>query len=202
MHHTKYWFHTYVCHLTPTVYLKGYYNDDVLAQPTSQLTQKPISCLNGSLQMHFSSVFCVTWKSQDDDEEREDLGVGRPAVPQSPSPPSNRLEVRSLSLPDLDSAYISQHYMQMAQNILTSLLLPCPILSPHNVKLAEEHPIAAGGFANIWKATYAGGEVVLKSYRCYKSFNVTQVITVRWVTRSKCSVGNSLPEILQRDYCA
>lgn len=39
--------------------------------------------------------------------------------------------------------------------------------------------MAAGGSANIYEATYDGRKVVLKSHRCYVSFDVAQVIAVR-----------------------
>ena len=55
----------------------------------------------------------------------------------------------------------------------------CRWLDPEEVKLIGEHPIAAGGFADIWEAMYGGRKVVLKSYRCYMTFDVDKVVAVR-----------------------
>jgi len=58
-------------------------------------------------------------------------------------------------------------------------------LSPEDVELVGEHPVAAGGFANIWQAIHDGRRVVLKSYRRSMSFDVARVIAVR-CNRSLC----------------
>jgi len=59
--------------------------------------------------------------------------------------------------------------------------MPSPYrwLDPEDIKLVGEHPIGAGGFANIWEVTHNGRKAVLKSYRCYVSSDVTQVVAVR-----------------------
>ena len=38
--------------------------------------------------------------------------------------------------------------------------------------------MAAGGFADVWKAMYNGRTVVLKSYRRYMDFDVARVAVV------------------------
>jgi len=66
----------------------------------------------------------------------------------------------------------------MAQDLRPSLQSACPWFGSEDVELIGNHPIAAGGFSDIWEGMYDGRKVVLKSYRCYMSFNVTQVIAV------------------------
>ena len=94
-------------------------------------------------------------------------------------PPPSQFEVRSSPTPDSNGLSLPQHYARMAQDLQPSLSSSCRWLSPKDVDLVGEHPIAAGGFANILEAKYGGRKVVLKSYRCYVSFDVAQVIAVR-----------------------
>lgn len=67
----------------------------------------------------------------------------------------------------------------MARGLLSSLPPPYRLLDPEDVKLVGEHPIAAGGFADIWEGTHDGRKVVLKSFRRHMSFGLAQVIAVR-----------------------
>ena len=134
------------------------------------------------LQLLISGVRTIR-RSQDDDEEREHLAIReysaphtRPLHPPSPSPQSG---VGSLPTSDLNDATLLQRYALMARESLLSLPSPCCSLGSEDVKLVGEGPIAAGGFADIWEATYGGRKVILKSYRCYRSFDATQVATVR-----------------------
>lgn len=130
----------------------------------------------------FFSGFRVISSSQDDDEEREPLiAGGSPLLPSlhHPSPLCNH-EAKSLPTPDTDGITLSQQYARMAQELLPSLLSLYQLLNPHDVKLTGERPIAAGGFTDIWEAIYFGRKVVLKSYRCYISFDVAHVIAVRF----------------------
>ena len=90
----------------------------------------------------------------------------------------SRFEVRSPT-PDSNNTSLSQHYAWVVQDLRTSVLSACRWLSPEDVDLVSEHPIAAGGFANIHEAKYGGRKVVLKSYRCYESFDVARVVAVR-----------------------
>ncbi|KAF9789884.1 kinase-like domain-containing protein [Thelephora terrestris] len=52
----------------------------------------------------------------------------------------------------------------------------CRFLGSEDVKPSGTHPVAAGGFADIWEAIYDGRKVALKSYRCYMRFNVAQAV--------------------------
>jgi hypothetical protein len=79
---------------------------------------------------------------------------------------------------DLDIMTLSQHYAEMAQTLRPFMPLTCCWLSPEDVKPIGNHPIAAGGYANVWEARYDGRRVVLKSYRCYVTFDVTRVTRV------------------------
>ena len=74
---------------------------------------------------------------------------------------------------------LAQRYAQMAQNLRSSLSpTTCHWLDPEDVNLIGEYPIAAGGFANIYGATYDGRKVILKSYRCYELFDAARVVAV------------------------
>ena len=129
-------------------------------------------------------------RPQDDSEEREHLIAEEHATSQLPrrplSPP--QLDARGSTPPDMDDAYLSRCYAQMAQDIIPSLPPTCLRLSPEDVIFISERPIAAGGFTNIHEATHAGRRAVLKSHRCYVSFDIAQVIEVRCSHRGPCRV--------------
>ena len=73
---------------------------------------------------------------------------------------------------------LSRRYAHMAQDLRLSLPSTCRWLGPEDVSLIGERPMVAGGFTNVYEATYYGRKVVLKSYRCYVSFDVAQVLAV------------------------
>jgi hypothetical protein len=128
----------------------------------------------------FLSCLRPTRRSQD--EEREHLILGEGPAPRFLHSPSlsSQSETRGSPAPDLDDLPLSQRYAQMAQELLLSLPSPHS-LGPEDFKPVGQHPIAAGGFADIWEGTYEGRKVMLKSYRCYRmSFDVAQVIAVRY----------------------
>ena len=77
------------------------------------------------------------------------------------------------------SGSLSQHYARMAQDIRPSFPSTCHQLNPEGVNPVGKRPIAAGAFADIYETTYGNRKVVLKSYRCYVSFDVAQVVAVR-----------------------
>ena len=122
-----------------------------------------------------------TYTFQDGGEEREPLIAGGSALLPSPRRPTSlrKLEVKSLSTSDVDGIILSKQYAQMVQEILPYLPPHYPLLDPHDVKFTGEHLVSAGGFADIWEAIHAGRKVVLKSYRCYMSFDVARAVTVR-----------------------
>ena len=107
--------------------------------------------------------------------------VGEHPAPQSPHhpPPPSQLEPRSPHTPGLDDVYHSRRYVQLAQGLPSSSPSTCRWLGPGELKIVSEHPIAAGGFSNVWEGTHDGRKVVLKSYRCYVSFDVANVVSVR-----------------------
>lgn len=117
----------------------------------------------------------TTWALQDDDEERENL-VGGESLAQQISP---QPEVTSSPASDPEDTLPLQRYAQVARDSLSSLPFSCILLSPEDIELTGEHPVAAGGFADIWKAKHDGREVVLKTYRCYRLFDITLVAAVR-----------------------
>jgi len=94
-------------------------------------------------------------------------------------PETPRLEVGGSRTPTLSGVSPSRHYAQVAQDLRPSMPSPYRWLYPEDIKLVGEHPIGAGGFANIWEVTYNGRKAVLKSYRCYVSSDVAQVVAVR-----------------------
>jgi len=94
-------------------------------------------------------------------------------------PETPRLKVGSSPTTSLSGVSPSQRYAQMAQDLRSSMSFTCRWLDPGDIKLVGEHPIGAGGFANIWGVTHNGCKAVLKSYRCYVSSDVAQVVAVR-----------------------
>jgi len=110
---------------------------------------------------------------------KSSVDIGHPP----PQPPhylsrSSQLEVESSPTPDLDDAPSPKSHGQAAQGIRSSLPSTRRWLGPEDINLVGEHPIAAGGFADIYEATHNGCKVVLKSYRCYESFDIARVIAV------------------------
>ena len=94
-------------------------------------------------------------------------------------PGSPQLQVARLSTPGLDAITLSQHCSQIAHVLQPFMPHTCRWLSPEDVKLIGDHPIAAGGFADIWEAVHDGRKVVLKSRRCYVLFDIAQAARVR-----------------------
>ena len=121
-------------------------------------------------------------RSQDDEEEREHLVAAEDCTPQflhNPLPPPLAQSMARGSLgPDLDDTRLSQHYARVAQGILLSLSPSCRRLGLGDINLVSTCPVGGGGFADIYEATHDGRKVVLKSYRCYVSFNIEHVVTV------------------------
>ena len=138
------------------------------------------------------------WRSQDDSEETEHL-VGEKSIieqtlhRQSPPP---QLEVISSPTSDLDDVSILQRCAQMAQEHLLSIPSPRLLLSPEDVEIMDEQPVAAGGSADILKGKYGGREVVLKAYRHYRSCDITRVVVVRHDHPRRVPANSSCPEVL------
>ena len=78
----------------------------------------------------------------------------------------------------MDVVSLSQHYTQIAHVLRPFMPSTCRFLNPEDVKPIGIHPVAAGGFADIWEASYDGRKVTLKSYRCYMTFDIAQVVEV------------------------
>jgi len=130
----------------------------------------------------FASGLRTTRRSQDDEEEGERLISGEAFVPESlnrPSPPP-QLRVVNSSTPDLDDVTLLRRYAQMAREFLSTLPSPgCPLLNPKDLELMDEQPVAAGGYSDVRKAKNNGRNVVLKAHRCYRLFDIAQVVAVR-----------------------
>jgi len=99
-------------------------------------------------------------------------GLHLPPLPSQP-------EVMNSPTSDLDDVTLLRRYAQMAREHLSTLPSSCPLLSPEDVELVGGRPVAAGGFSDIRKAKRDGRNVVLKAYRCYRSFDIAQVFAVR-----------------------
>ena len=129
-------------------------------------------------------------RSQDEEEEREHLLAEEYPAPNAQplhclSPPP-QLEAGSSLTSGLDDATLTKQYAAMAQELLSFLPFPCRLLGPEDIKLVGKYPIAAGRFADLWEGTYNGTKTVLKSYRCYVSFDAARVIAVRYNRCFRC----------------
>jgi hypothetical protein len=51
-------------------------------------------------------------------------------------------------------------------------------LRVEDVAPTGDHPVAAGGFADIWEVMHDGHKVALKSYRCYETLDFAEVAKV------------------------
>lgn len=91
-----------------------------------------------------------------------------------------QLETRSSPTPELNGTSLSQHYVEIVQDLRSSLPPACRWLGPADLDLVGERPFAAGGFADIYEAAQGGRKVVLKSYRYYLSFDVAEVVSVSY----------------------
>lgn len=122
----------------------------------------------------------ITQRPQDDSEERERLvyreSLSEKTVHRQSIPP--QLKVIYFPVSDLDDETLLQQYTQTAQEFLSSLPFPCRLLSPEEVEIADEKPVAAGGSANILKGKHEGSEVVVKAYRYYRLCDITQIVAV------------------------
>ena len=107
-------------------------------------------------------------------------------------------EDRDPSILDMEDTIVFQRYAQRAQELLSSFPPSCPSLKPHDLELTGRYPIAAGGFANIWEATYHNRKVVLKSYRHYASLDTSAVDAVRGSRSYRKSANRFGLEVPQR----
>ena len=120
----------------------------------------------------------VIRRPQDKEEGELLIVVEYPSSPSLHLPlPAPQLGVRSPHAPDLGDISLLRRYVLMVRGHLSPLPFPYHWLRPEDV-LVGEHPIAAGGFANIHEAMHGGRKVILKSYRCYVLFDVAQVVAV------------------------
>ena len=118
------------------------------------------------------------WELPGDDDEREHQVVREPPVPPSLNYRSSlqyELEAESLNFTLTDNiALPHEPSTSTDQELLPPLQSPFPLLDPYDIGLMGEHPIASGGFADIWEASHHGRKVVLKSYRCYETLDVAR----------------------------
>ena len=128
--------------------------------------------------------------SPDDAEERERL-VGEeflyPETIRRQSLPT-QLEIAGSPIPNADVAALLQRCVQMARDLRPSLPSPCRWVDPDDLKFVSKRPIAAGSFANILEAMHHNSKVMLKSYRCYVSSDVAQIVAVRYNDRHRSAL--------------
>ena len=129
----------------------------------------------------FVSALRTIRRPQGDGEERERLIGEEPSVLETIRRQQLPSRIQLISSPtfDLNDVALLHRYAQVARDLRSSLPPSYRWLGPEHVKFICERPVAAGGFADIWEATYNGRKVMLKLYRCYVSFDVAQVAAVR-----------------------
>lgn len=96
-----------------------------------------------------------------------------------PPPPPPQLEARGSVTPASNGISLTRQYAQIAQDLRSSLPPTCRWLGPGDVDHIGEHPVGAGGSADIYEATHGSRRVVLKRYRCYILSDITQIVAVR-----------------------
>ena len=123
----------------------------------------------------------ATRGSEDDEEERQPLVIREhpPPQPFRHLPPLPQLEFGSSPTSGLDDVALLHRYFLIVKQLLSSLPFPTRLLDAEDLRLEGGLPAAAGGFTDILEATHEGRRVVLKVHRCYSSFDVNQVATVR-----------------------
>ena len=74
------------------------------------------------------------------------------------------------SLP-VDSDVVCEHLVELVGHL--RLLLPggCEWLGQGALEVVGEHPVGAGGVADVWVGKMGGRKVAIKVYRCYSSSN-------------------------------
>ena len=114
------------------------------------------------------------------DEEERHLIDEEQEIPQSPSHPFPLpyLEDGGPLALGLDDAPHRQPNAWMAQEPQSPLQPTYNWLDPADMRITSERPVAAGGFADVWEGVFNGHKVIVKSYRCYISFDRAQVISV------------------------
>jgi len=102
-------------------------------------------------------------------------------VPQSPDHPMllSLLEGDDSSTLGSEAVPPHQSFMRMAQGLRSSLQPGTHSwLSPADIRVTDKHPVAAGGFADVLEGVLDDRGIIVKSYRCYESFDHAQVISV------------------------
>lgn len=66
---------------------------------------------------------------------------------------------------------LSQSYFDSAQKLRRTFPPTCSWLESEDLDFVGESPMASGRYADIWKGRLDGRDVVIKTYRCYISFD-------------------------------
>ena len=82
-------------------------------------------------------------------------------------------------VPVIDNDLPYDRYSEAVRQLCLLLLPTCPSFEPGEVRVVGDTPIAAGGFADIWRATCDATSIVQKSYRCYETGDVGSISQVR-----------------------
>ena len=129
------------------------------------------------------------------DEEKVRLIGEEPPLPHSPDYQSPFLHLEGGDSRTLGSGGVlsCQLYVQKTQEPQSPPPQPAPNwLNPSDIRIVGEHPVAAGGFTDIWEGVLNDRKVVIKSYRRYELSNRAQVISVRCHRRSPKQAANGL----------
>lgn len=82
-------------------------------------------------------------------------------------------------VPVIDSDLPYERYSEAVRQLCLLLLPACPLFEPGEVTVVGDTPIAAGGFADIWRGTRGANSIIQKSYRCYETGDVESISRVR-----------------------
>ena len=72
-----------------------------------------------------------------------------------------------------------ERYSEAVRQLCLLHLPTCPSFEPGEVRVVGDTPIAAGGFADIWRGTRNATSIVQKTYRCYETGDVGSISQVR-----------------------
>jgi len=125
---------------------------------------RPMARILNSVRLFSFSVFSF-WSSQSESTAY--------LSPFSNSPP----------VPVIDNDLPYERYSEAVRRLRPLFSPTCPLFEPGEVTVIGDTPIAAGGFADIWKGTRGYGRdshnVIQKTYRCYEICDVERTFRVR-----------------------
>lgn len=88
-------------------------------------------------------------------------------MPITPTPP--RLSSTTPTFPSIATQNGSASYYSLAQRLRKLLPPNLNVLGAGDVQFTETAPFSSGGSSDVWKASFEGRDVAVKSLRCYSS---------------------------------